>query len=133
MVFIFIRTNQPHQIMEFPDWHYPEDTLSFPTSQDVLNYIHSYANKFDLKKYIKFNHLVIRVSPIEDNKWEIVVKNLPKNAFETIIFDAVFICTGHYSKPQIPTIPGADEFKGIAFHSHEFRTAEAFRGEKIVD
>lgn len=114
--------------MEFPTFHYPEDTLSFPTSQDVLNYLHSYANQFDLKKIVKFNHLVIRVSPIEDIKWEIVVKNLPNNTFETIIFDAVFICTGHYAKPQIPKISGVDDFKGIIFHSHDFRTAEAFRG-----
>lgn len=114
--------------MEYPDVHYPEDTLSFPTQQDVLNYLHSYANQFELKKYIRFNHLVIRVSPIPDDRWEIVVQNVRDNTYETKFFDAVFICNGHYSAPQIPKIPGANEFKGIMFHSHDFRSAEAFRG-----
>lgn len=123
-----LRTNLPHQVMEYPDFHYPEDTLSFPPQSEVLNYLHSYANHFDLKKLIKFSHLVVRVAPVEQEKWEIVVKNLPNNTFETNIFDAVLICNGHYSDPQIPGIPGSEDFKGKIVHSHDFRTAEEFRG-----
>lgn len=114
--------------MEFPDFPYPEDTLVFPTQPDVLNYLHSYANRFDLKKHIKFNHSVVRVAPIEDDNWEIVVKNLRDGTFETNFFNAVFVANGHYSVPQIPKIAGSNEFKGKIIHSHDFRTAEAFRG-----
>lgn len=123
-----LKTNLPFQVMEFPDFPYPEDTSSFPSQSDVLNYLHSYANRFDLKKHIKFSHLVLQVAPVEDEKWEIVVKNLPNNTYETNIFDAVFICNGHYSVPKIPNIPGADQFKGKILHSHNFRSAEKFRG-----
>lgn len=123
-----LKTNLPYQVMEFPDFSYPEDTSSFPSQSDVLNYLHSYANRFDLKKLIKFSHLVMQVAPVEHDKWEIVVKNLPNNTFETNIFDAVFICNGHYSVPKSPDIRGADQFKGKILHSHNFRSAEKFRG-----
>lgn len=123
-----IRTNLPHQVMEFPDHHYPEDTPAFASQSDVLNYLHSYANKFDLKKHIKFSHLVVQVVPVEDEKWEVVVKNLPTNTYETNVFDAVFICNGHYSAPSMPQMTGADEFRGKLIHSHDFRTAERYRG-----
>lgn len=114
--------------MEYPDHHYPEDTPAFPSQADVLNYLHSYANRFDLKRHIKFSHLVVQVVPIDDEKWEVVVKNLPNNSYETNIFDAVFICNGHYSAPNIPELPGADRFRGRLIHSHDFRSAERFRG-----
>lgn len=123
-----LRTNLPHQVMEFPDFHYPEDTPSFPSQPDVLNYLHSYANKYDLKKHVKYSHLVVQVAPVEHEKWEIVVKNLPNNTFETNIFDAVFVCNGHYSSPNMPKLPGADDFRGKIIHSHDFRSAERFRG-----
>lgn len=114
--------------MEFPDFPYPDDTMSYPPQTDVLNYLHSYANHFDLKRLVKFSHLVIRVAPVEGEKWEIVTKNLPDNTFETRIFDAVFICNGHYSETRIPDIPGVELYEGKVLHSHDFRRAEAFRG-----
>lgn len=118
----------PYQVMEYPDFPYPDDTISYPPQTDVLNYLHSYANQFDLKRFVKFSHLVIRVAPIEHEKWEIVAKNLPDNTFETRIFDAVFICNGHYSETRIPDIPDAEKYEGAVLHSHDFRRAETFRG-----
>lgn len=114
--------------MEFPDHHYPEGTIPFPPQAEVLKYIHSYADRFNLKKYIKFSHLVVRVLPIENGKWEIIVKNLPNNTFETRIYDAVFVANGHFSKPRFPNVPGADDFNGKLMHSHDYRRAEKFFG-----
>lgn len=118
--------------MEFPGLSYPENVTasssSFPSQAEVLNYIHSYADRFQLQKHVKLNHLVIRVLPIDDEKWEIIVKNLRSNTFETDIYDAVFVCNGHFAKPFYPNITGSKEFKGEMIHSHDFRTAEAYRG-----
>lgn len=117
--------------MEFPNFHYPNDTISYPSQSDVLKYLHSFADHFDLKRHIKLSHLVIRVRPIENQKWEIIVKNACSNTFVTKIFDIVFACNGHYSTPFIPKIPGAREFIGQMIHSHDFRTAQAFHSKYI--
>lgn len=114
--------------MEYPFHHYPNDTIPYPPYSDVLKYLNSYADIFDLNKHIKFSHLVIRVVPIEDDKWEVIVKDLTNNEYTTQIYDAIFVCNGHYFAPRIPNIDGANEFKGTLLHSHDFRTAEAFRG-----
>lgn len=114
--------------MEYPDFHYPDGTISYPPHTEVLKFLHSYADHFDLKKHIKFSHLVIRVLPIEDGKWEIIVKDFPNKKFETIIYDAVFIANGHFATPRIPKYPGDGEFKGQKHHSHDLRTAAAFKG-----
>lgn len=115
-------------MMELPGLRYPNNTISYPPHSDVLKYLHSYANLFDLNKYIKFNHMIIRALPIENDKWEIIVKDLPNNKYITQIFDAVFVCNGHFFDQYLPKIKGAEEFQGKLLHSHDFRDAESFRG-----
>lgn len=115
--------------MEFNDYPYPNGTKSYPPQVDVLKYLHSYAEHFDIKKHIKLSHLVIRVLPIENEKWEVIVKNLPNNTFETLIYDVVFVANGHFASPRYPHISGLDEFTGRTLHSHDYRSAEAFHGE----
>ena len=95
-------------------------------------YLQSYANRFDLKRYIKFNHLVIRVRPVGNGKWEVIVKDQPNNKFETIIYDVVFVCNGHNSFPHWSEIEGASRFDGEMSHSHDFRTVDKFRGKKTI-
>lgn len=127
-MFISIRTNLPYQVMEFPDFPYPDGTPSYPPQSRVLRYLHDYADHFALKKHLKLNHLTIRVVPIENGRWEVIVKDLQNNKFETLIYDIVFVCNGHFAAPRYPDIPGFDQFKGKVIHSHDFRTAEAFHG-----
>lgn len=123
-----LRTNTPKQLIEFPDHHHPNNTASFPSRSDILKYLHSYADRFNLNEHIQFNHLVIRVLPIANDKWEVIVKDLPNQQFITKVFDAVFVCNGHYFAPRIPEIEGASEFNGKVIHSHDYRTGEIFRG-----
>ncbi len=115
--------------MEYPDHKYPDDTTSYPPQSDVLKFIHSYADRFDLNRYIKLSHLVISVKPIDDGeKWEIIVKDLLNTTFETTVYDAVMVCNGHYFKPKIPHFDGANSFVGEIIHSHNYRTARAYCG-----
>ncbi|XP_037044478.1 senecionine N-oxygenase-like [Bradysia coprophila] len=127
-----LRTNVPTQMMQFSDHVYGKNIVSFPYRNDIWNYLNSYALRFDVKKSTRFNHVVTTVTPIEDNKWKVVVKDLPNNKFESSIFDAVIVCNGHNFLPKIPMIEGADDFGGRKIHSHDFRNAENFVGEKVL-
>lgn len=114
--------------MEFPDFHLPSDIAPFPSQPDILNYLHAYADHFDLNQYIKFNHVVIRVRPTENDQWEIIVHDLLAHKFITTIYDSVFVCNGHFFESFTPDIERANEFEGKLLHSHSFRSAEKFRG-----
>lgn len=123
------RTNQPYQLMEFPDYTFPEGTHAYPTSDVVLKFIHSFVDRFSLRDHIKLNHLIIRCAPIENNRWEVIVKDLPNNRFETVVFDAVMVCNGHHVTPRLPQYAEGSPFKGRVMHSHDYRTADEFQGE----
>lgn len=116
-------------MMEFLNHPHPNGTQSFQPQKDVLKYLRSYAERFDLNKYIKLSHLVVRVDPIENDKWNVTVRDLPNNKNITQIYDAVLVCNGHYFDPKYPKIEGTSEFKGRLMHSRDYRKASAFRGK----
>lgn len=112
--------------MEFPNFHYPKNTRSFPSHLDVWQYLNSYAKKFNITKHIKFHHLVKEVHPFGDTKWKVSVKDVRNKKNLTETYDAVFVCTGVCSSSYIPKFEG--KFKGVSMHSHDYRKAEDFKG-----
>lgn len=106
-----LMTNAPKELMSFPDFPFPPAEKSFLTSPEVLNYFEAYAEKFKLRQFIKLEHHVQLVRPLSDSTWEISVKNLCENRFETHVFDAVLVCSG-LTRPSFPNIPGQELFSG---------------------
>lgn len=88
----------------------------------------SYADRFGLKKHIYFHHLVRKVSPVGENKWQMVVEDVRNRKNKTGTYDAVFVCTGIASKKYIPTIEGANTYEGNRMHSRNYRRPETFSG-----
>lgn len=126
-------TNLPIELMCYPNEPFPEQKESFVSSEKVLRYYQDYAAKYNLSKFIKFEHHVIRVRSTHDNgTWEIIVKNLRENKISTHIFDAVLICTGHHHKSYIPSYKGQNEFKFKQIHSHVYRSSKIFSDEKKI-
>lgn len=59
---------------------------------------------------------------------QVIVKDLPNDRIDTVIFDAVLVCNGHYNTPSIPNYPGQKLFKGQQIHSHDYRCPQPFKG-----
>lgn len=117
--------------MNYPDYKFEAMEDSYITQKDVMHYLKSYAKHFKLHDHIKFKHRVTNVYPTR-NKWTIIVEDLLKNNTFEAEFDAVLICNGHFSKPNMPTIPGLDLFKGRTLHSHDFRNSAPFKGKTVT-
>lgn len=114
--------------MGYPDFPIPEQSRSYIPQQDMLAFLELYAKTFNLYEHIKFQHYVLRVRPYGDTQWEIIVRDLPNNKYDTYIFDSIIICNGRYHTPSIPPYPGRDVYKGKQIHSHDFRTSEPYKG-----
>lgn len=124
-------TNVPKEIMGFIDLPFADQHYSYVTSTDVLNYLQWYATKFDLFKHIHFEHNVLRVRPLANGGWEVVVIQLTNNECKFLQFDVVMVCHGHNSVPNIPKFTGYETFGGKQLHAHDFRDANDFRGERV--
>lgn len=124
-------TNLPKEIMASPDFLFPFEDRSYISSDKILKYLNLYADNFNLREKIKFEHHVLRVRPLLDDTWEVIVKNLTRSKYETFIFDSVLVCNG-FSTPLIPKFDGQSMFKGKQIHSHDYRNAEQFKDEKVL-
>lgn len=125
-------TNLPIEMMCYPNEPFPENDKSFVSSEVILSYYESFADKYNLRDHVKFEVQVLRVRPIADGSWEVVVRNLPTNEYKTYIFEALLICTGHFNYGFIPSYEGKTVFQGKQIHSHDYRSPEMFENEKIL-
>ena len=136
-------TNTPKEIMGFPDYPFPSKLPSFVGHRDVLKYLQGYADHFDIPKYIRFQCQVEHIDPISaiaaekgssmgSTKWKIRLHDLITGKKVSEKFDAVLICSGHFSKPYTPTIPGSEFFGGSIVHSNSYREPEAYAGQDIL-
>lgn len=126
-----LRTNLPKELMQFPDFPFPPNEESFLPACDVDDYLNNYADTFGLRKYIKLNHHVLRVRPV-NGEWEVIALNYAENKNETSLFDIVLVCNGHFSVPDIPNIEASNLYLGNQMHSHDYRTATRFKNKKVL-
>ncbi|XP_045192813.2 uncharacterized protein LOC123549080 isoform X1 [Mercenaria mercenaria] len=128
-----LRTNLPKEVMAFPGFPFPSNLPSFIRHEDVLQYLKDYSKYYNLQKSIKFDTKVERVSPVETGsklEWKIVYSSTEST--ETELFDAVFVCNGHYAIPLVPKLEGAEEFGGIITHSHDYRVPDPYKDKTVV-
>ncbi|CAK6979176.1 uncharacterized protein LOC128371011 [Scomber scombrus] len=134
-----LRTNLPKEVMMFPDFPFEPQLSSFLPHQEVQKYLQSYCESHDIRANVRFNTAVESVKPVavttgreeERTTWEVTSSD-SSGCQKTETFDSVFVCSGHYSDPHIPDIPGMNNFKGQVLHSHSYRYAEPFSGQSVV-
>lgn len=117
--------------MGYPDFPIPEQDKSYIPAADMLAFLDLYATRFDVKPRIRFQHYVIRVRPVGDSQWELIVRDLPADRVHTHVFDALLVCNGHYNTPAVPNYAGRAEYGGQQIHSHDYRCADPFKGECV--
>ncbi|XP_075340708.1 flavin-containing monooxygenase 5-like [Odontesthes bonariensis] len=129
--------NTSKEMMCFSDFPMPDNYSNYMHNSQLLQYFRLYAEHFDLLSYINFKTTVRRVAQRSDfsvsGQWDIVTIN-KKGEEEKHIFDAVLVCSGHYTHPALPlsNFQGHDTFCGRCLHSWEYKDADACRGKRVV-
>eukprot|EP00200_Dunaliella_tertiolecta_P007682 CAMPEP_0202382138 /NCGR_PEP_ID=MMETSP1127-20130417/41302_1 /ASSEMBLY_ACC=CAM_ASM_000462 /TAXON_ID=3047 /ORGANISM="Dunaliella tertiolecta, Strain CCMP1320" /LENGTH=615 /DNA_ID=CAMNT_0048981271 /DNA_START=66 /DNA_END=1913 /DNA_ORIENTATION=+ len=47
-------------------------------------------------------------------------------------FDALVVCNGHYTEPNLPDVPGMDATPVFQMHSHNYRSPDQFKGQVVL-
>ncbi|CAI0407746.1 unnamed protein product [Linum tenue] len=150
----------PKSLYQFADFPWPESVAThFPTHDQVLDYLQSYADHFELTKHIKFNTKVIGIEyrgvaeeEVEawalcggngdvfgsrGGKWEVEVSSDGSDKTEIFVADFVILCVGKYSGvPNIPEFPngkGPEAFQGKVIHSTQYSGLEAGESKELVE
>ena len=125
-----LRTNTSKQLMAFSDYPFPDTLPDFPKRADVLQYLNSYADHFDLRPRIRLGTVVEKVAPTTSGQWEVTSRT--GNQTTTEDYGAVVVCSGVYRQPIMPTYPGMESFQGKVLHSVSYKGPEPFAGQAVV-
>lgn len=151
-----LRTNLPREIMGYTDVPFTptfmgaasRDPRRYPGHAEVLSYLQLFADMKQLHPHIQYNTQVLSAAPADNTnssstgcssnpRWQLTSVQLDESgqavgdATEQV-FDALVVCNGHYSEPNLPGVPGDDSWPGLQMHSHNYRAPEAFAGQVVV-
>ncbi|MBW4655836.1 MAG: NAD(P)/FAD-dependent oxidoreductase [Kaiparowitsia implicata GSE-PSE-MK54-09C] len=133
----YLWSNGPKECLEFADYpfdeHFQKPIPSFPPREVLYDYITGRAKKSKLERYIQFSTVVKQVEYSDASQtFTVRVKDLAADQERSEEFDAVIVCTGHFSVPNVPKFAGIEQFPGRVLHSHDFREAREFAGKDLL-
>jgi cation diffusion facilitator CzcD-associated flavoprotein CzcO len=109
----------------YSDFPMPADYPDYPSHRQLQAYFERYATRFELLPHIRFGAEVVRARKLSEERWRLETRD-----GSTEECDALLVANGHHWDPRWPTYPG--EFHGRLLHSHAFKTAEPFRGQRVL-
>jgi 4-hydroxyacetophenone monooxygenase len=111
---------------QYPDWN-----NYHPRGQDMQAYLVDVADRFDLRRYIRFN------SRVKSMRWDDARKlwlvTVAKAGVErTIEANAVINGHGPANRWQLPNIPGIESFRGPAMHTANWDPTVELKGKRVA-
>jgi cation diffusion facilitator CzcD-associated flavoprotein CzcO len=96
------------------------DCKAIADGPSILAYVNRVADKYDLRRHIRFHHHVERASfDTKAGLWTVEVRR--KDTGETVNLTAnwVHMCSGYYNyeRAYLPPFPGTERYKGRFFHA----------------
>lgn len=119
----------PKSTSTFRDFPQPADYPAYPSRDQVIAYLRSFAERFDLLRHIELRTTVVDVRPSGSgnglNGWQVEL-----GTGETRSFDAVVVANGHLHRPHVPELPG--DFAGKVLHSVDYRNTGDLDGDRVL-
>lgn len=104
----------------------PKWNRKFATQPEIYNYLKECVRKYELLKYIRFQHEVIRMDWNDTSgEWRIQTSNGQIRA--KIVVGAF----GALNEPAYPNIKGIENFKGDSFHSATWPNSFNPKGKRV--
>ena len=128
-----LRTNTSKRVTALSDFPIPDDWPDFPSRAQFLEYIRDYAEHFNLRPHIRFGVIVESVKPEPSGGgWCVASRPASGGPATDERFDAVLVCTGFNSKPNIPPFAGEETFQGQILHSAAYKGPETFAEKRVL-
>ncbi len=110
----------------------PQEKRELWTRGRYAEYLHSFAERFDLFRYVQFGTTVEALELGEGGQVRVTCGHNNERSDHT--FDAVAVCRGAFraDTPRMPRIDGLDSFPGTVLHSGTYNSPEALKGMRVL-
>jgi 4-hydroxyacetophenone monooxygenase len=104
----------------------------FSRRDEILAYIEDTAEKYELRKHMRFSVEVTNaVFEESGGHWRVTLRKRD-GGFETIDCNAVITAVGQLNRPAIPPIAGIPLFRGPVFHTARWDRAVDLKGKRVA-
>ncbi|KAI4316159.1 hypothetical protein L6164_024165 [Bauhinia variegata] len=120
----------PKQFCELPLMGFPSYFPTYPTKQQFVDYLVSYAERFDIRP--RFNETV-KQAEFDSTLgfWRVKSVNKAETMTEYVC-RWLIVATGENAEAVVPEIEGMEEFGGTIKHTSLYKSGEEFRGQRVL-
>eukprot|EP00850_Spirogloea_muscicola_P004918 SM000022S07132 [mRNA] locus=s22:171569:175215:+ [translate_table: standard] len=135
----------PKEAYRFSDWPWPESVPTFPSHEQVMEYLSTYVRHFNLGARFRLNTRVmkmtrLRVAPGGQAGWSLILEEQKPGSLqpqETVQeFDFAVMCCGCFGDvPKLPCFEpgkGPEVFQGTTLHSAQYSELDKAGTEKLL-
>ena len=133
-----MKTNSSRYEAQFSDWEWPKDAPVFGYGSDLLDYMLSYIQNFDLAKYFRCNAEVKKIEYLNQGEkvWRVEWLDRKSNISHSQCFTYLIIATGYLSCPDLSPFveyindKSNDQIKFM--HSSNYKENSSFRDKNVI-
>ncbi|KAK4768220.1 hypothetical protein SAY87_003361 [Trapa incisa] len=133
-----LKLHLPKQFCELPKVPFPEEYPEYPTKRQFIDYLESYARRFEINP--QFNECVLSARYDETSGlWRVrtvavgaAAAASPGPAEVVYICRWLVVATGENADYVVPEIEGLEEFSGEVMHAGDYKSGEKFAGKKVL-
>ncbi len=117
----------PSLLYSLSDAPNPSWTRTFAPQPEIEEYLRGLADRFDLKRRIRFGTELLGADWDPDGRrWTV------DTSAGMLSADVLILAAGFLSEPALPAIEGLDRFEGTVFHSARWRHDHDLAGERVA-
>ncbi len=106
----------------------PKWPRRFSQQPAILDYLKAVANKYDVRRHIRFDTEVTAADFDQGSqKWAVLLSN-----GDRVEVDVLVSAVGQLSRPAWPKIAGRETFQGASFHSAEWNHSIDLTGKRVA-
>ncbi|XP_004493850.1 probable indole-3-pyruvate monooxygenase YUCCA8 [Cicer arietinum] len=120
-----LKLHLPKQFCQLPNLPFPDDFPEYPSKKQFINYLETYANKFEINP--QFNECVQSARYDETSGlWRVKTNEVE------YICRWLVVATGENAECVTPEIEGLSQFKGDVIHACDYKSGQVFKGKKVL-
>lgn len=120
----------PKQFCELPLMRFPPDSPTYPTKQQFIDYLESYAKRFDISP--RFSEAVAQAEyDATLGFWRVKTVG-GKGEEKEYMCRWLVVATGENAEAVVPEIEGSEEFGGVLKHTSFYKSGEEFKGKRVL-
>lgn len=128
-----LRLHLPKQFCELPLMPFPPDYPTYPTKQQFVSYLDSYARTFGLQP--EYNTNVVNAEmDIGSGLWRVRVtgSKMGEAGYREFVGRWLIVATGENAEEVWPNIEGLDQFVGPVVHTSLYKSGYGFKGKRVL-